>query len=713
MRAIAPLTGRAGTIAPAADNKLVYVGNLGHVLRVVPASGDRRTVPFRAQVTLAVQARVEPRPWRPVSPGASAAPRTVADPRLSPDGARVMFRAAGRLWEQRVAGNEPARMLGKDGLPDAYDASYSPDGKRIAYTNYPGDYAELHVLDLASGATRRIGRAAEDSAEECGIEYPVWSASGKIVAAKECAHDIVMIDPVTDSVRVLTKTSDWEPYPYLSADGRTLHYQARIDGRPAALYRLGLAPGSKPEVVTTAERDGINVAVSATWVASPVVNYVGLKTTRIDAAGRVAATELLPHADGHHFSFSADGTKLLYVANGKLWLHPLGGGTSREIPIRLKLVAPAAPPPVLLQRVRILDFTAGGFSRETSLLIEGGRIRSIGTDAAAAAPPGTMRIDAAGRFAIPGLFDVHMHGSGCGNANHVMLGVTSGRNLGGRLEDQNRYSDGVEFTTDARPRCFYAGRILEGSVGRDEDHFFVYPTDTTDARALVRRWHEGGAQFIKLYRRLPWPMHRAAADEARKLGLPVVAHGQSVEEIVKGITLGYAELTHWTPYTFDDLHQLIAVAGVPWDPTLGVMGGSEIAFRRDPTRYASGRGGQRTIADNVLLGQWKMQLDGVLAAYRRGMVVLAGTDWGPAGRSLHWELEFLAEAGIPTLDVLRGATLRSAELVGAGAQLGSLEPGKLADIVLLDADPLHDIRNAQKIWRVITGGRVHDPRAPR
>ena len=406
--------------------------------------------------------------------------------------------------------------------------------------------------------------------------------------------------------------------------------------------------------------------------------------------------------------FTPDGAALLYVSGNRLWRRPLGGGPQQEIPIRLTLRAPT-PSPVLLQRVRVLDFAAGGFGVETSLLIERGRIRWIGPAQGRALPQGTVTVDAGGRFAIPGLFDVHGHGADCGGAARIAYGVTSVRNMGGSLAWQNAHADRSDFTGDAIPRCFYAGEILKGSHGAAWEDLFVHLFDDEDARTHVRLWQAQGAQFIKLYSQLPWPLQRAAADEARRVGLPVWAHGNTLELAVKGVTLGYAGLTHSDRF-YDDALLMFAAAGTRRDPTLGLRG-IEVFFRQEPERFrlATPPGELRRFGENALRGDWAERLRTVRAAYRRGITFLPGTDTGPDGLALQWELEFFAEAGIPLLDVLRFATQASAQAVGAGDDLGTLQVGKLADLILLDANPLEDIKNTQAIWRVLKGGWMFDP----
>lgn len=185
-------------------------------------------------------------------------------------------------------------------------------------------------------------------------------------------------------------------------------------------------------------------------------------------------------------------------------------------------------------------------------------------------------------------------------------------------------------------------------------------------------------------------------------------------QVVKGVTLGYAGFSHWERF-YDDALRMFRAAGTRWDPNLGSRSGIEVSFRNDPERFglATPVNALRFFGDNALQGASAEMLRTTRAAFLRGITILPGSDTGSNGQDLQWELEFFAEAGIPPLDVLRFATLASARVVGAGNDLGTLEAGKLADLVLLEANPLDAIRNTQAIWRVIKGGFVFDPKVLR
>ncbi len=708
-RRFASVSSEGKGFAVASDNTALYLGNLGHLWKITLPNIRREAIAFRARVTLAIREPVAPPAWTPLAPGATAPVRTIQQPRLSPDGSRVVFRALNRLWQQPLVGGQSHRLV-VDSAGTERDPAFSPDGRHLAFVRGAQGNEEIQVLDLQSGKRRTVGPPVE-----CGQQL-TWSLHGELISTS-CDNQVIAIEPTAGTVRVLAPTSEgWDPYPQLSADGETLYFRAGFPGSNPSFYRLRLKAPGKPEPLLPVAADGIPVWVSTNeqWVALPVQNRPGIRLAALARGGIAQANvRLVSAADGHEFSFTPDGSALLYVAGNSLWREPLTGGAPREIPIRLAPRAPT-PPPVLLQRVRVLDFAAGGFSTETSILIEHGRIQWIGRADGRELPGGTVTVDAGGRFAIPGLFDMHGHYDWCGRPAYVAYGVTSVRNMGGRLEERNAQADQSDFTSDPVSRCFYTGRILEGPSGWNGD-VFVHLFDEEDARTHVRLSKAQGAQFIKVYNLLPWPVQRAVAEEARRVGLPVWAHGFTLEQVVKGVTLGYGGLTHWHRFYgfYDDALQMFAAAGTRWDPTLGVLGGVELSFRDEPERFQIEEFEPwRLLGDKALRGDWVERLRAMRAAYRRGITFLPGTDGNglPDGVALHWELEFFAEAGIPPLDILRFATQASAETVGAQDHLGTLEVGKLADLVLLDANPLDDIKNTRAIWRVIKGGWVFDPK---
>ena len=717
-RPIFPVSGIRGynysgepRFAVGADNQTLYAGNLGHLWKVNLPSGPREHIPFRASVTLAIREPTPPPEWIPIEPGDRASIRTIMEPRLSPDGSFVVFEALGDLWRQELAGGEAVRITEAEGTEEY--PTFSPAGHELAFVYIgPDETRTIELLDLHTGELRSIDVPPD-------FYELSWSQHGELLGIVERQREVIAIDPSDGSQRLLAEVSRWDPNAQLSADGRTLYFQADASGAWATkempdsmpggwLYRLRLDDSSEPEPLLPVGNDGFPAWISPDeqWVAVGERNRLGVRLASL-GQGLVADADIKRFSaeGGRGFAFTPDGSALLYVSGSTLWRHPLGGGVREEIPIRLSPQAPT-PPPVLLRHVRVLDFAAGGFGHETSLLVEGGRVRSIGTVAEQQLPPGTVTLEADGRYAIPGLFDTHTHGRGCSQRGYIGYGVTSVRNMGYLLAVENSQADQSDFTADPVPRCFYAGELIEGMQGKN-GRGFLHPYDEEDTRAIVRLLSEQGAQFIKLYHVLPWPLQRAASDEARRLGLPVAAHAKSVEEVTKGVTLGYASLTHGHGRFYDDVLQMFAHAGTRWEPTQGTAAARYLLLREEPERFTVPLR-QLPIGDEALMGWRVKSVQTIQAAYRHGVTLLAGTDYWPSGLPLHWELEFFVDAGISPLEVLRIATQTAAEAVGAGAQLGTLEVGKLADIVLLDANPLEDIKNTVSAWRVIKGGWVFD-----
>jgi imidazolonepropionase-like amidohydrolase len=698
------------------------------------ATGDRRAIAFEARVKLEVRDPIRPR-W--VSPRRQDPVRLrgVMSPRISPDGQRLVFVGAGDLWQQPLTGGPAERLLERERSALRRDPSFSPDGRHLAFAQNEAGQHEVRVYDFASRQARALASLGDRS---WGL-LPSWSHDGKRVVYQQSdalfAPIALMMARLDGGKpeKVGDASAGWTARPQLASDDRSLYFTGRFDSL-GTLYRLPPEEGAKPVAVTDLKDHLSDALVSqdGKWLAFRRNAEIWVAPLAL-GTGPVTEGQVrrLSQEGGRGFAFTPDGAAVIYAAGPRVWRQPLAGGTREEIQIRLALRRPR-PPPVVVRRVRVLNSAAGGFGPETSLVIDEGRIRSIGSEPNRALAPSAVTLDAAGRYAIPGLFDLHVHATWADHeTNHdafIAYGVTSVRDTGGRLDLLNDLSDRGALTADPLPRYFFSGEIFEGARPNWGDAFLQIARED-DARAHVRLWNESGAQFIKVYPSLPWPLQRVVAEEARRLGMPVVGHGLSSEEIVKSVTLGYAILEHGPSSISDDILQLLAAAGTRWDPTLAIMGGHHLLMRdhaerlTDPIfrtfvpeqsiREAKGGGLFGRMPESMMRANWKTRLTRLRAAHDRGVGLRAGTDSLMTGTffgaSLHWELEHLVEAGLAPLEVIRMATAGAAQTVGADADLGMIEPGKLADLVLLEANPLESIRNTQTVWRVIKGGWIFEP----
>jgi imidazolonepropionase-like amidohydrolase/Tol biopolymer transport system component len=683
----------------------VYLADAGRLWEVLSSNGARRTVAFNAPVRMQIRETVSPLAFSPPTFEGSRPPRVVLDPVLSPDGKTRVFEATGDLWMQRGDGG-PARQL-LEGPGFEWLASFSPDGRRVAFVQELLGERSLKVFDIETGEVETLQ-------SDRYYSYPAWSPDGRSVVyrARYGVEAVSITEPQPEKL-----TDTLVARPHFSADGRYLYGTAD----DAVVYRFTLEGTGQPEPITRLTGSVTEALVSpdGQWLVFGRDHGIWVARLGATPVQETDVRQVSPVGEGD-FSLSGDGTSVVYADGNRIWQQRLAGGAPEELPVRLTL-RNAVAPPLVIQGVRVLDFESGTFGAETDVLIENGRIQRVGTLGQRELPDGAVTVDAAGRFAVPGLFDMHVH---AGAELHALVayGVTSVRDVGGGARWLSALADRSEATNRPVPRLFYSGEILAGQCAKTP----------SQARQCVSRLRQDGSRFIKVYSTLPWPLRAAAVEEARLQGLPVVAHGTNIGEIVRGVNAGYLSLEHTSVSSrfFDDVHSLLAAAGTHWTPTLAIRGGNALLIRGEPERlmdskfraffierrirWAQSTSSVRSVPDKVLNGLLTELLAGVGAAHERGVKLLAGTDVPVCpecfiGASLHWELELLVRAGLTSLEVLRIATLDAAAVVGAEHDLGSLEAGKLADIVLLDANPLEDIKNTQSIWRVIKGGSVFDP----
>ena len=416
-----------------------------------------------------------------------------------------------------------------------------------------------------------------------------------------------------------------------------------------------------------------------------------------------------------------------------------------------------------LTHVTVIDGTGAAPRPNQTVLLSADRIVTVGPSTKVRIPNGTRTIDGGRRFLIPGLWDAHVHTRYAG-IDHLRLfiatGITSVRNMSApweHLAEVREWRRDIEAGRRIGPRLLTAGPVFDGPGTVRQTNLTI--NNAEEARDAVRRARRAGADFIKVYNLLSPESFTAIAAEANAQGLPFVGHvplvidtsaavaaGQHTLEHIEVVALGASDretelrkkAAGWRPspavragpfdvreivdsFSPEKLRSLAALLGrmgaalVPtlvsarnrFDPPIPPAGAQYVpAAYLDVWKQAPPSGS--TAADRLLYEHVEKLLRGLDA---EGVTILAGTDGGTpfqvSGFSLHEELSLLVKAGLSEMKALQAATRDPARVFHLPAQ-GTIEPGKRADLVLLDANPLENIANTRKIRLVVAAGRVFD-----
>jgi imidazolonepropionase-like amidohydrolase/WD40 repeat protein len=704
------------------DGRNLVVGKNGRLWLAPVDGGSMQEIPFIARVKLEIA--------DPISPpqidftefdGVSS----IQSPRLSPRGETLFFGALGFIWRQPMPSGRALRLTSDDGFER--HPAVSPDGSRLAYVRGGDGNHQIRLHDLASGENETL------------LEGPFfwhldWSPNGEALVFTHRGWEgdaLVSLNVSTGELDTLSTmpTNMFLPKPHFDQSGRRLFY--RVDRADSADV-VGRSPAGESEVIIRSPGRFANFQISSRTGAVAYRKNNEIWLARMDTAANAPLSlfdnpGIMITAHGEDdFTLTPDEDAILYSEGDSIWIYSIELGTREKIPVRLSIEPPDAPD-VLIQNARILDLESGSFSRRSDLWIEDGRIVAVGQTLSDRVPPGISRIDAEGRFVIPGLIDSHMHVetpyaiSDVYQEAYVAFGVTTLRDMGGPAYWSRAVDDRSRATDAPIPRYVYSGDLIYSRRSTYGDATILNYTGD-EARAAVRYLHEFGAHFVKAYATTKWPHQLAAVAEARRLGIPVAGHGMQKQDIIRGITQGYSFIEHLPSNhgLYRDIHQLMRAGGVYWSPTLVIMGGTIILMIEEPERMSDPKlctffpesCDQVPFADKPALFRriQATELADLRRAREVGVSPLVGTDnpWRP-GQSLHEEMESFVLAGFTPLEVLRLATLENARALGADESLGSIEVGKLADLVILDQNPLEDIRNTSTIWRVVKGGRVFNP----
>ncbi|WP_375782013.1 amidohydrolase family protein [Streptomyces zingiberis] len=751
------------------DELLLTVDGRFRLLRP-GADGDGRELPFAA--TLPVERPryrvkrydLDGHRARPV--------RGIHLPALSPDGRSVAFAALNALWVGPVSGGRPRRLVradpsrfplgpswSADGTALVYaddrDGLYavrrhelrggaetvlarggrvfpalSPDGSRLASLDMSGN---LVVTDLGSGAERVLAAPLGGG----GLPgRPSWSPDGRYVALCDRNRLNQRFREGYNLIRVLR--ADGGPESDGGGDGGGGRSGGGRDngGRDGGVRGTG---GAGDRLYALAP----HLSLADRYAAGPVWSPDG----RSMAVVAESALWLLPvgpdgSPDGEprrltdepadHPSWSGDGRTLLYLSSGRLRLLGVRGGAPRTVRMPLEYRRPPSTDAVV-HAGRFWDGTGETVREDVDVLVRDGRVTAV--EPHRGGRRARRRVDASERTVLPGLWDSHTHPwqstyGGRQTATQLAYGITTAVSLGGFAYEQARLREAITAGALAGPRLLATGELLDGarvaySMGRA--HRTRAGLRRSLARAEALDW-----DFVKTYVRAPgWLMREAAHFAHHRLGVRAGSHlltpgvqlGQDLTTHLQATQrLEYGRATTAAGHAHRDVTEVYSASGdfhliaTPF-PAL-VLLGADPDLAADPRVTALMPPWDVAVvtqqASRPPTGPELRTLDRETAVYRRvldaGGLVAVGTDAPlvPVGLHLHLALRALHRSGLSVARTLRTATALPARVFGAERDLGTVEPGKLADLTVVDGDPFTDFDSLVRTVAVLRGGELFE-----
>jgi len=382
--------------------------------------------------------------------------------------------------------------------------------------------------------------------------------------------------------------------------------------------------------------------------------------------------------------------------------HPTDAAGADPIPAPHARTAlpPLFPGTLALVGVGVVSLEGGGaVQRDQTVIVRDGRIAAIGAVGSTAVPPDAQVVDAAGAFVMPGLVDAHVHLLRKDVDAYLRAGITTVRNMWGTPGVAALRAEVAAGA--ALPTIFSAGPGIDGPPAVWP--YTELPAGADAAAALVSRQAAEGWDFIKVYDRLDAAAYAAVVRRARELNVAVVGHVPRPAGLDAALGAGQASIEHLTGYAqtvggwgsarqslFAGLARRTAARAIWNCPTL-LVGATLHGGISDQSQF---------VVDRRRM---------VRALYDAGAPLLAGTDAGidivPPGTSLAAEIEELAAAGLPPAAALRAATADAARFLGVDAEAGAVRVGMRADLLLLRADPLADVRALRAPLGTVLRGR--------
>ncbi len=669
-------------------------------------------------------------------------------PAFSPDGREVAYvtwndDAGGHVWRRPLAGGAPVQVTRV--AAQYVNPAFSPDGQKLAFVR-------------GSGATFRDG----DLGDELWFELHWASAAGGessyVTSLKNRGANRRSPRPTFTADGERLYFVDDEPPAKPTEAPKTVLHSIKLDGTDKRAH-LRLADAEEVAVSPDGRHAAFNVLHNAYVTALP---QAGKDPVEVAVSEGALPVGQLTDEGGEWVAWADSGRTVTWIfgsgyrrlALDKALPTPQPEAPKKETPskdekkddkkalpeaqkIEILLELPRAKPSAATAYVgaRIVSMKGDEVIENGAVVVEADRVLAVGPAASVTLPAGARRVDVSGKTIIPGLFDehAHLHYSSLDvlpqrpwkyDAN-LAYGVTSTHDVSAATQESFGQSEMVEAGVLRGPRIFTTGYILYGAGGPNR----AVVKSLDDARHHIRRMKSLGAFSVKSYMQPGRNQRQWLVQAAREEGVMVVPEGGGdLENDMTMILDGHTTIEHALPFAplAKDVVTLFSKSGTAYTPTLLVAYGGPSGDKWFHQHYELWKDErlQKFVPQSVVdtLGRIRSFMATDPADWHHLSVAAAAKDIERAGGRVnlgghgqmqglgpHWEMWAFVQGGMTPLEALRVATLNPARTLGLDRDLGSIEPGKLADFVVLDKNPLEDIHNSETVSLVVKNGAEYRP----
>jgi Tol biopolymer transport system component len=733
------------SVAWASPTEIVYVSD-GKIRRRSIAGGEARTIEFTATLPVMAPRSAESRVTGAESRAARPA-KGIVSPSISPDGRSLAFAALGDLWIAPVGG-EPNNIT-RDRFLDT-EPAWSPDGRYLAWsTDRGGQLLDIWIRDMHTDEVRQLTKL------EGSAMGAAWSPDGRSIAFLEVdavwrRGTVAVADVATGAVRQIHGSLFGPGNPSWSRDGRRVlisaitPYSGRFREGTNQLLSIS-ATGGDSAWFTPIAHQGIDSRVGNGPVLSPdgsqmAVVYRGmLHLIPTSASGApTGAPRQVTREMAFMPTWTADSRSILYQSMDKLRMLDVPSGQSRDVALNLEYAPDAPTGRYVIHAGALVDMKSDRVQQNMDIVVDGNRIASVAshTDATHA---NVRVVDASTRTVMPGLIEYHSHmQKDLGEAHEraaLSFGVTTVRSPGSTPYEAVEDREAVDAGVRIGPRIVAGGYLMEWQ--RVYYKMAVAIADSAHLELELARAKALGHDVLKAYVRMPDLQAPRIAEFARANGMkssshevyPAALSGLDGTEHTTGTSRrGFSPKVATLSRSYDDVAQLWGKSGMTFTPTMALGGATLRAMVAQDSSLASderfglypswlsnavtgsGRGGGRggrAGGGGGRGGRGGGAAGGIDAmivdAQAAGARVVAGTDT-PNQANVQAEIMAYVNAGMTPYQALRTATVNPAQALGLNA--GTVEAGRLADLAIVDGNPLEDISATYRVWQVVANGRL-------